>query len=96
MPWYNRVMLVQYRTTSKNLCDNYDQIKGLLKDSHRVVVTDDGGQDEAVMLSAEEYEHLVWTAYACAKLREAEERARRPGAVRYSKEEFFERARLGL
>ena len=83
-------MLAQYKAPSKSVFCNYEQVMDLLK-TRPIIAIDEGGRDEALIMTPEEFQNKIWEAYAVAKIRIAETRASRPDAVSYSEEEFFRR-----
>jgi len=82
-----------YIRSPQDLVDNYSDIVRSVKESNRVLISQDGNEDLA-LISKEALAYIeekLFFNYVNDKLREAEEWAAKPDAKWLSEDEFFER-----
>jgi prevent-host-death family protein len=87
-----------YARPARDLRNNYAELMRMLKEHNQILITNNG-KGEAVLINADDYagyEEYLHQRYVIEKLKEAEEYAASPDALRLTAEEFFKRAREDL
>ena len=78
---------MSYTHSTPSYAFDYADAVRFIKNREQVYITDENGVNEAVLISAEEYEKLkkaLWEHYVDEKLAEAEEDVKKPDAKLYT------------